>query len=102
MFTELKGANKYKTYEYRLERQAAQIKDRELEIEMLEIIIENREQDASEPMAEEPEIEKEYLGEFEITYYTAGPESTGKVQGHPAYGINKVRSSGRGRKNNSC
>ena len=85
----LEGAKQVQDYEYRLERQAAQIKDRELEIEMLEIIIENREQDASEPMAEEPEIEKEYLGEFEITYYTAGPESTGKSPGHPAYGITR-------------
>jgi len=36
-------------------------------------------------MAEEPE----YIGEFEITYYTAGPESTGKTPEHPAYGITK-------------
>ncbi len=28
-----------------------------------------------------------YEGEFEITYYTAGPESTGKTPDHPAYGI---------------
>lgn len=28
-----------------------------------------------------------YQGEFEITYYTAGPESTGKTPEHPAYGI---------------
>ena len=73
----------------KIERQAAQIKDRELEIEMLEIIIENREQDASEPMAEEPEIEKRILGRIEITYYTAGPESTGKTPDHPAYGITR-------------
>ena len=31
--------------------------------------------------------EPEYIGEFEITYYTAGAESTGKTPGHPAYGI---------------
>ena len=85
----IEGVKQVQAYEYRLERQAAQIKDRELEIEMLEIIIENREQDASEPIAEEPEIEKEYLGEFEITYYTAGPESTGKTPDHPAYGITR-------------
>jgi len=29
------------------------------------------------------------LGEFEVTYYTAGYESTGKIQGHSAYGITK-------------
>ena len=30
-----------------------------------------------------------YLGEFEVTYYTAGEESTGKTEAHPAYGITK-------------
>ena len=71
--------------QYQNSRQAAQLKDREYQIEILEIIIENRDQDASEPMATEPE----YIGTFEITYYTAGPESTGKSPGHPAYGITK-------------
>lgn len=33
------------------------------------------------------ELDKQYVGEFEITYYTAGPESTGKTPDHPAYGI---------------
>jgi 3D (Asp-Asp-Asp) domain-containing protein len=28
-----------------------------------------------------------YEGEFEITYYTSGPESTGKTSSHPAYGV---------------
>lgn len=36
---------------------------------------------------DEPAEQQEYMGEFEITYYTAGPESTGKYPGHPAYGI---------------
>lgn len=31
-------------------------------------------------------IDAEPLGEFEITYYTAGPESTGKRPGDPGYG----------------
>ena len=30
-----------------------------------------------------------YAGRFEITYYTAGPESTGKTPDHPAYGITR-------------
>lgn len=30
-----------------------------------------------------------YIGEFEITYYTAGPESTGKTPSHPEYGITR-------------
>lgn len=34
------------------------------------------------------EIEKDlFLGEFKITAYTAGPESTGKSPGHPQYGM---------------
>lgn len=35
------------------------------------------------------ELDKQYAGEFEITYYTAGPESTGKNLGDEAYGITK-------------
>ena len=31
----------------------------------------------------------EYIGEFEVTYYTVGEESTGKTEAHPAYGITK-------------
>lgn len=31
--------------------------------------------------------EFQYLGEFKITAYTAGLESTGKTPGHPGYGI---------------
>jgi len=72
--------------QYQNSRQAAQILDKDYQIEILEIILENRELDASEPMATEPE----YIGTFEITYYTAGPESTGKSPGHPAYGITKI------------
>lgn len=30
-----------------------------------------------------------YIGEFEVTYYTANEESTGKTEAHPAYGITK-------------
>jgi 3D (Asp-Asp-Asp) domain-containing protein len=74
-----------KQLEYQNSRQAAQLKDKQEQIEILEIILENREQDASEPMMDEPE----YIGEFEITYYTAGPESTGKNPEHPAYGITR-------------
>ena len=74
-----------KKLEYQNSRQAAQLQDKDYQIEILEIILENRDQDASEPMMNEPE----YIGEFEITYYTAGPESTGKTPEHPAYGITR-------------
>ena len=69
---------------YQNNRQAAQLLDRQAEIEILEAVIKNREQDASKIM-DEPE----YVGTFEITYYTAGPESTGKTPDHPAYGITR-------------
>lgn len=69
--------------EYQNMKQAAQLKDKQEQIEILEIIIENQKT--------EPEVidEPEYIGTFEITYYTAGPESTGKTPEHPAYGITK-------------
>lgn len=35
------------------------------------------------------ELDKQYVGEFEITYYTAGPESTGQNPGDEAYGITR-------------
>lgn len=73
--------------QYQNSRQAAQILDKDYQIEILEIILNNQEQDASEPLMSE--LEPEYVGEFEITYYTAGPESTGKTPEHPAYGITR-------------
>ena len=69
--------------EYQNMKQAAQLKDKQEQIEILEIIIENQKT--------EPEVidEPEYIGTFEITYYTAGPESTGKSPDHPEYGITR-------------
>jgi 3D (Asp-Asp-Asp) domain-containing protein len=72
-----------KAFEYQINRQAMQIKDKQEQIELLEIMLEQQEEEVSE------EVECEYLGEFEITYYTAGPESTGKYPGHPEYGITR-------------
>ena len=83
----IEGTGQTKEMQYKLDKQEAQLRDKEQQIEILEIILENREQDASEPLMSEPETE--YLGEFEITYYTAGPESTGKTPEHPAYGITR-------------
>lgn len=68
-------------YEYQIRQQEAQLQDRQEEIEILNIILENRE----EP--KKPVNEPEYIGTFEITYYTAGVESTGKYPGDPEYGI---------------
>ena len=83
----IEGMKQTETLELKNSRQAAQLKDKDYQIEILEIILKNQEQDASEPLMSEPE--KEYIGEFEITYYTAGPESTGKTPEHPAYGITR-------------
>lgn len=83
----LEGMKQMEALEQQNDRQAAQLQDKQEQIEVLEIILKNQEQDASETMATEPE--KEYIGTFEITYYTAGFESTGKTPEHPAYGITK-------------
>jgi len=32
-------------------------------------------------------VTSEYAGEFDVSYYTAGPESTGKIPDDPFYGI---------------
>lgn len=32
-------------------------------------------------------VTSEYVGEFDVSYYTAGPESTGKYPGDPFYGV---------------
>lgn len=50
--------------EYQNSRQAAQLKDREEEIEILEIILKNQKEDASE-VVDEPE----YIGTFTLTAY---------------------------------
>lgn len=60
----LEGMKQYEAYDYKLDRLEAQLQDKELEIEMLEIIIENQEQDASE-VIDEPE----YIGTFTVTAY---------------------------------
>ncbi|WP_313413207.1 3D domain-containing protein [Sedimentibacter sp.] len=65
-------------------RQAARLKDKQEYIEMLEIAFLHME--VEEDLTQE-ELKMKYVGEFEITYYTAGPESTGKSPGHPQYGI---------------
>lgn len=51
-----------KAFEYQINRQAMQIKDKEEQIEILEIMLEQQEK---EELAEE----HEYLGEFTITHY---------------------------------
>ncbi|MDD4439213.1 MAG: 3D domain-containing protein [Tissierellia bacterium] len=68
-------------------RQAAQLLDKDLEIELQQLLIEMQDEIIQEHINQMDE--PEHIGEFEITYYTAGPESTGKYPGHPEYGITR-------------
>ena len=61
----LETMKQYESLEWQIQRQAAQLKDKEQQIEVLEIILENQKQDASDPLMHE----SEYLGEFTITHY---------------------------------
>lgn len=76
----LEGMKQTQVLEYQIEKQKAQLMDKQEQIKMLEIMLEQQ---------EEVDNNRKYLGEFEITYYTAGVESTGKTPSHPAYGITK-------------
>lgn len=55
-----------KAYEYQVERQAMQIMDKQEQIELLEIMLEQKKEVQEEV---EKEVEHEYLGEFTITHY---------------------------------
>ena len=68
-------------------KQAIQLLDKDLEIELQQLLIEMQDEIIQEYINQMDE--PEHIGEFEITYYTAGPESTGKHPGHPEYGITR-------------
>lgn len=85
----LEGIKQMEELEQKISRQAAQLRDRDLEIEIQQMLIEMQDEIIQEYISKMDTSENKYIGEFEITYYTAGPESTGKYPGHPAYGITK-------------
>ena len=62
--------------QYQNSRQAAQLLDRQAEIEILEAVIKNREQDASKIM-DEPK----YIGTFTVTHYCPCEICCGKTDG---------------------
>lgn len=67
---------------YQSSRQAAQLKDKQEQIEVLEIIIENQSQDASELITE-----PEYIGTFTISHYCPCPICCGKSDGITYTGV---------------
>ena len=73
----IEGMKQYTELEHKIERQAAQLQDKQEQIEILEIILKNREQDASEPLATEPE----YIGEFTVTHYCPCSKCCNKSDG---------------------
>lgn len=68
-------------------KQAVQLQEKDLEIEFQRLLIKLQDEIIQKHINQPDELE--YIGEFEITYYTAGPESTGMYPGHPEYGITR-------------
>lgn len=78
----MESIKQYEAFEYQIKRQAAQLKDKQEQIEILEIIIENQEKDFSEPVQQEPQ----YLGNFTVTHYCPCFKCCGKEDGITATG----------------
>jgi len=78
----LEGEKQMSELQYKLDHQEAIIQDRDEQIEIMDMLLDQK-------VVPEVKPKKVYAGEFEITYYTAGHESTGKNPGDDAYGITK-------------
>ena len=69
----IEGAAQLGAMEQKLQRQAAQLKDKQEQIEVLEVILERRDTDDTD--------ELEYIGKFTITHYCACNICCGKSDG---------------------
>jgi len=78
----IEGEKQMSELQYKINHQAVIIQDKEEQIEIMDMLLDQR-------VIPETKTQKVYAGEFEITYYTAGHESTGKNPGDDAYGITK-------------
>ena len=78
----LEGAKQMDILKLQNSRQAAQLQDKDYQIEILEIMLEHQE----EPEQQESELTETYAGEFEITYYCPCTKCCGKTDGITASG----------------
>lgn len=78
----LEGEKQMSEPQYKIDHQEAIIQDREEQIKIMDMLLDQK-------VVPELKPKKVYAGEFEITYYTANHESTGKNPGDDAYGITK-------------
>lgn len=81
-------------FETDIKKQSMQLNEKDLQLELQDILLDMQDEliqryIIDEQTADPVMQERKYIGEFEITYYTAGPESTGKSPGHPQYGITR-------------
>lgn len=78
----LEDLKQVQAYEYQISRLGAQIKDKQEQIDVLEIIIKHTEEPKEEPAV--PTTQS--IGEFTVTYYCACTQCCGKTDGITASG----------------